>query len=319
MSVMDVRGETEAAYRSLESQPEVPPSSTSEVPDAPQAEAAPPAPATEESAPAQSQEPKLAGNIPVDRHQAVLTKTRQEYEQKLERLKWAEQYQDPQVVQQRLAIAELADRNPGEFLRQYVEAVRSNPQFANVIDEVLGGARQAPADDPMPEPDIPLADGRNVYSSDQMQRLLEWQEKRITNRFKPFEEERAATQAWNQALSQAAPKLEQMRRSWPGFADHQDEIRAVMAQQRASGRPVDVNEAYRTVVIPKLRTDEAKVRADERAKVLAELNAKPTVSPERPGAQAALPAGGPTRNARGQFVSSGDVARQVFQELSSRS
>lgn len=252
-----------------------------------------------------------AGPIPLGRHKEILDKQRAEterlraeYESRLQRVGWAERYNQADI-EQRLRLLEFAERDPVAFMRQFETALRQDPRYA--------GQTPAPADEP-PQPDVLLDSGELTYSAKRMQELLDWNRrqalKEAEREYGEIKNQFQGQKAWNDALRRAASTIEDARKNWIGFSDHEADIKAYMS--RPENRGVRLDAAYRAVVVPKLRADEAKVRADERARVLAELKQKATVQPaERPS----TPVPASASAGRTQHRSMTDVVADVMREL----
>lgn len=240
------------------------------------------------------------GRIPVSRHQAVLTRERRQAEEKIKALEAFKAKADDygsESVQTALKVMKLAENHPEVFVKQ---VLLNDPRYRSVLE---GLAKPAPvaapaakAEEPIgeqPKPDVLLPDGTIGYSAQQMQKLLDWRltsekqsskaerealEKRLADldaKFKPIQEQREAQEKVGSALSQMKALLDDARTNWPGFKDHEADIRAELSKP-GNGR-MGLDAAYRAVVLPRLMADKTKMEADIRASILAELNkAKPT-------------------------------------------
>lgn len=308
---LDIRGEMEAAAAELETAEQgaspAPEETTSgdsaaEETKAPEQDAAP---ATEESEPPvadakpepQAQQPDtdelpLGGSIPVPRVRKILenarAKARAEVEQQLA---WAREL-DRSKTEEAVKVFQFAEQNPVEFYRLVTERLRSDPRYAAEIERFFSPAQPAaepekPKDE-KPQPDVLLEDGRLVYSAEQMEKLLGWQERRyetkLTDKVKPFE------QAQRQQEQQIALERESQRvmkevLTWPGMTDKENQkavAEAMLAQK------LNVDQAYRAVVLPRL-TDTASIEKRVREQVLAELKQKTRATTQNPGTTLAAP------------------------------
>jgi hypothetical protein len=265
------------------------------------------------STPTGSVEPKPEGPIPLARHKEVLENTRREYETKLQKLSWAEQVQgDPAAIAERLEAMRVAETDPQAFLG----FLRNHPLYAPLLQPQAAPApAPAPQEEAMPKPDKLFEDGSTGYSAERLQQLMEWRDrqndKRYSERFGPIEQQFKATQIWNQALERTAPKLEQARATWDGFRENESAIRDIIADAvRRGDTSVTLESAYRQAVIPKLKTDEAALRARIRQELIDESNRKSAAVTEVPGGPVAKPA---PRDLRGRPMV--DVVSEVYKEL----
>lgn len=232
---------------------------------------------------------RKAGPIPFERHQKILENTRAkvraaveaEYNAKLEALKWAEGH-SAEAVQEALRVVEYAETNPVEFFRSLQERLESMPQYRESIRprQQEPEPKPEPKDD-KPKPDILLEDGRLTYSSEQMERLLEWQgkrfEERVESRIRPSEEREREREVRERVTEQARRKYEQVT-SWEGM-NIDDNKRAVA---EAIARGMTVEEAYIQLVVPTLRTPAKEVEKKTRQRVLSEIKHKSRATTENP-------------------------------------
>ena len=257
------------------------------------------------------------GPIPLDRHEAVLKNTREEYEAKLQKLAWAEQL-NPDEARQKLELVDLLDKSPKQFFQRMRAIAQSDPQLAVELAEEFGFQQQAPApkaepEDPMPQPDRLLESGDLFYSPQQQQKLLDWKERQIekkfTEKFGRFEQIANRIEGqdkWHSALEQQRHVLNDARENWEGFKDSQAEIAALME----SDARVTLESAYRRIVVPKLKANEEKLRTDIRQQLIAEMNQRGNrTTGERPGS--ATPA--PVKSFAGMTAE--DIVRETYKEL----
>lgn len=110
-------------------------------------------------------ETQTRGPIPFDRHQAVVTNTRRKTLSEF----GIEEQATPEEVRTAIGLLKWAKADA----RGMVRAIQSQ-----IGDEVASPAaapsKPAEAEDPEPEPDIPLQDGRAVYSAEQQKAWLKW-------------------------------------------------------------------------------------------------------------------------------------------------
>jgi hypothetical protein len=227
-------------------------------------------------------QPKRAKYMPMDRHDKVLAAAREESTKAVQQIKEQHQ-QELQSYQTRAQLLDVADQDPQRFLQALAAA---DPRYAQLLNGAIqgnGNGHQAPAADPnadMPEPDAQFADGSVGYSPAGLRKLLDWNannvESRIAQRYRALEEKHQVDEQMRGAVGRVQQKV-QNAMQWEGFADNQNEIAAVLK----ANRQMSLDDAYRQVVLPKLKAD----RNTMRAQLLAEINGKPArVTGTTPGA-----------------------------------
>lgn len=305
---LNIRGEMEAAATELEeagasfegSSEDASPASesaSSEVSEQPVAEDA--APATEETPQAEkpAEQPvteefelPIGGSIPVPRVRKILenarAKAQAEARQQLEQLAWAKE-KDRAAVEEAMRIYEFANQNPVEFYRQVTERFRSDPSLRAEVERLWQPAQQPaqaeakPAQSDRPAPDVLLEDGRLVYSSDQLDKLMAWQERqvegKISAKLEPIEKARKQQEADRQITAESQ-RIYQEALTWPGMndAENRKAVAKTMFEKRV---PLDA--AYRMAVLPRL-TDTKGIEERVRQQVLAELKQKSRASTQNP-------------------------------------
>jgi hypothetical protein len=239
---------------------------------------------------------ELAGKmIPVSRHKAVLTRTRNELQQAQQQLA----HYTSEDVQNRLQAVEIADTNPELF----VDVLLSDERYLPILRAKLGaepsptGAAKpaeaaAAAPTGRPEADVLLPDGNVGYSAAAMQRLIDFEktqqqqhfESMLNDRFRPLDEQAQAQRALADATRRQTQVVQDAEANWPQFKENKQAIRDyLVANKQAS-----LEEAYRKIVIPKIQRS----NDDIRKSVLAELNQKPRVAVSGPAPVSATPASG---------------------------
>lgn len=260
-----------------------------------------------------AQPPKRRGPIPFDRHQAVLTKARNEAKAAQEALqKRVEELTgryESEEIQARLKLMDLLESNPQQAvaLLKQVDAERFGSlswaeQQAAVAAATAGTkteAQQPAAVGEKPQPDALLPDGTLGYSADGALKLVEWrlaQERSEFNKqfdalrkeLSPITTEHQARVAFDGAVQRQSKVLDDARKTWEGFTDHEQEIR----QKLVENPTWDLNAAYRAVVVPKLKGSREAIRAEERKRILDEMNAKGKAKGVLPGQPPAATASG---------------------------
>lgn len=224
------------------------------------------------------------GQIPQSRRQSILdnarkkaraereTELNQEWESKTG---WAKDI-DPQEAAIVREWYRRGNTDPVGLVTDLYQRVQNDPvhgqRLRSEAARTLGSQRQsAPqAEDVMPQPDIPT-DASNgqpvVYSASQLQKLLEWQDRRSEARLKkelaPYQQDRQTRQqadellAMQQQSNDYAVKTVGPLKALPGFSEHQA---AIAKEYEAMGTdPNDsrsegekLRDAYLKVVVPQL-------------------------------------------------------------------
>ncbi len=302
-----------------------------ETPEAP-ADAAETASETPTEEPSQAPAPvaeapkKKRGPIPYDRHEAVLTKARNEAKAAQEALqKQVEEYKgryESDEIKNQLAWLNLLGTDPKkavEILRQAAPDRFSNLTWAEQQAAAAQAAEQAapaPAAAEMPQPDALLPDGTLGYSAEGAQKLLDWrmaqeraafqQElKVLRDEVKPITVEHKARAAFDQSVQKMRPVLENARKTWDGFTENEAEIR----QKLAENQTWSLDDAYRAVVVPKLKTNRDTIHAEERKRILDEMNQRGKAKGVLPGQAPAAAAGAADKTER----TTADIVRAAIQ------
>lgn len=237
------------------------------------------------------------GPIPFDRHEAVLTKTRNAHKAeldavngKLATLSWAEK----EGIRDRLDAMGLAETNPEAFMKilaalnpAYEKLLAGAPQPAKTVP----AAETSDASDPQPKPDVQNDDGSLGYSEKGLRALIRWEAReemrdRYEARLKPIEDrektarEREEGQArWDESLSRQKETLAGAHKNWSGFTEHFADIKAYLtANKRAS-----LHDAYISAVVPKLVSSSKGAEAAARKQVLADMSAARPKNVASPG------------------------------------
>lgn len=238
--------------------------------------------------------PTMQGTLAVHRHQAVLTRNRNQWaaektelEKKYKQLEWAN---DPDIKRALGALA-LAETDQKAF----VEMLMQDERFANLIafkeaqKEAAAGTGQASGQNERPGPNKLSEDGTyKFYDEEGLQQLMAYERKMaveeaktaLMKEFGPVKQEYEARNAWNQSLETQRGVLENARTNWKGFKENEPAIKAaLMADQKLS-----LDDAYRQVVIEKFSSETKVNREKLRAEILAEMSGKPrAASTLKPG------------------------------------
>lgn len=157
----------------------------------------------------------------------------------------------------------------------------------------------------MPEPDEELADGSKVYSIEGLQKVLDWKAAQVVQQVesrltKQFEEKNKALeqrytpmeQEWRERrrLEAARPYVEKQlaeAKTWPLFNENEDEIADFLAKNPKA----NLEQAYRSIVFPKLLAERSQVKKD----VIKEMQTAPTSTsvPNRASTKPVAPKAGP--------------------------
>jgi hypothetical protein len=253
---------------------------------------------SKEQPPAQQ---RRRGPIPFDRHQAVLTKARNEAKTAQEalqkRLDELSGRYESEEIQARLKLMDLLESNPQQAvaLLKQVDGERFKSlswaeQQAAAAAVADAAAAAQPSAGERPEPDALMPDGTLGYSADGALKLVEWrlaQERSEFNKqfetfrkeLSPITTEHQARVKFDEAVQRQGKVLESARKTWEGFTEHEAEIRQKLVENPAW----DLNDAYRAAVVPKLKGSREAIRAEERKRILDEMNARGKAKGVLPG------------------------------------
>jgi len=250
------------------------------------------------------------GKIAVHRHQAVLTRNRnqwttkeqeyqtakEKYEKDLAEWKKYEWAKDPQLHQalQALSLAETDQK-------AFVDYLLQDERFANLIDYKQKEPPK-PVGGEAPKPNAPDGEGGFYYDEAGLKALREWDRqqtlteaekrfearlKEVENGYKPVKDEYEARNAWNRSLSEGKQTLENSRANWPGFKEYEGQIKKAMKEHEEW----DLKDAY-IMTVPsaqqgKYTLDREKIRQEliqeMNGKKSAVMVVKPGAAPERDG------------------------------------
>lgn len=132
------------------------------------------------------------------------------------------------------------------------------------------------------EDGIPLEQVLSPYVQHIVQQALAAQRREIEQQYGPVLESHEEQQRWTRAGSQMEPYLEQ-----PWFAANAEAITTALADARANGSPISLEQAILQVMTPHWLQDDGARMAKAREAVLAEMDsthadASQAVSPRRP-------------------------------------
>jgi hypothetical protein len=161
-------------------------------------------------------------------------------------------------------------QKPQEFL-QMLSQVPAYKEFFDFVRHAVDQARSTQSNqpagdtDPRPEPDVTLEDGTAVYSMEGLDKLQEWQARRIEAKLSANYEAKLGEMRsqydpirqrfeQEQQMARIVPQVQQQiaeARTWPQFNENEDAItKALQANPNLS-----LEGAYRQVVFPKLVAD----------------------------------------------------------------
>lgn len=199
---------------------------------------------------------------------------------------------------------------PREFLNM-LSQIPAYSQFFDVVNRAVaqlntqGGQSQVgqpaaiPDGDPMPGPNVPQADGTSIYDEAGLQKLQDWQARRIEAKLTTTYDDRLKTRLaevektylpikqrydQEQMIAQIIPKVRAdiaAARKWPLFNENEDAITAALNDDKN----LSLEGAWRQIVTPKMQAN----RDTMRASILDEIRKQPTnTSPQsravtRPG------------------------------------
>lgn len=252
--------------------------------------------------------PTMKGSMNIHRHQAVLTRQRNqaakelaewkakntewttaraEYEKQLNEWKQYEWAKDTDITNALRAI-ELSETDQ----RKFAELLLNDPRYAEILQlkEAQAAAAQVPNDRPGPNQRTP--DGKTqYYDAEGLQKLLDWQaaqvekhtaaqlEKKFAQEmdkrfgeYKPLKDQFELNTAWNNALRFQRGVVAKAKENWPGFKEADD--KGLIKKYMVANPKSDLNEAYMEVVIKQQAKDDAAKEAAWRLKYQKEMELK---------------------------------------------
>lgn len=223
----------------------------------------------------------------------------------LETLGWAKGL-DQQTAYELRDFLQRSKANPLAITEQ-LEAVRDHPvlgpQLRSWAARTLGTRfasrpTEMPVEDAEPVADIPLDDGRKLYSEEQQHKREQWLQRRweskIDDKLAPLATKSAATEKYvadqvyegirSKATADAKTELDSLSQQYPQFDEHKKDVGAVMEAHPS----YTLKQAWAEVFIEKVGP---KLAGQQAATVKAKVNAG-TANPQRPsGATTTAPVG----------------------------
>ena len=232
---------------------------------------------------------KKAGPIPFDAHQTALanarTKAVEDAKPTIEadvkqRYAWAEAIEEPDR-QELTALYRGLKTDLIGTLTTLIDNASQHPEHAKTLRSqaarLLSAARRVQGDsaseDDEPQPDIPLEDGRAVYSAEQQRKRDAWLIQQVSAQFdrklQPFQQDRERAQQREQihALHAKAADVLKKYADKPHFTEHKADILALMTQHP----DMALGDAYAEVLTTKVLPIASQ---KERAAVLADIHHK---------------------------------------------
>jgi hypothetical protein len=210
-----------------------------------------------------------------------LTRTRNEVSEKARRETLAEfgiaEGVTPKVVAHGVNLARMLSENPKLFLQ--------------IVQSQLGAeaapaatAPPKPAEDPEPEPDIPLTDGRATFSADQLRAWHQWHERKLQAqmdaKYGPIRDAHEQ-QTLTVARQREAQSLVSAAAKWPMFDKLKPHVKAIIAAQSGPLTQTSLHDAYITAY----RDHGQKMLREEwEAERSGQLTRKASASTVQPGA-----------------------------------
>jgi hypothetical protein len=234
---------------------------------------------------------KTGKGISSSHHQAVLTRTRRQYEAAMaeaaRKLEAVKQYEAPEF-KDRLRAFQIAEQNPDQFL-QILQAI---PEYRARIDALVqaaaaerAGTMERPEpeaeEEEEPQPDTLLEGGGMGYSTERANQLWAYRLRQLRaeqdqklaaleEHLKPIQEDRQTQQVIQQAYQRQGGILADARQHWPLFSQYEGKIRAELS--KPGNERMQLDQAYRVVVVQAERADRARIEAEARAKIQQEMN-----------------------------------------------
>jgi len=229
------------------------------------------------------------GRMSMARHQAVLALRRREYEAAMaraaERLEAAKQYEAPEF-RDRLRAFEIAEKNPDQFLQILYAIPDYRTRLEAMVEQALlaQGVKAAvaePEEETEPQPDTLLEGGGMGYSTERANQLWEYRLRQARQEYDqklaaleeglaPIKQERQTREIIEQAYTRQGGILADARKTWPLFSQYEGKIRAELS--KPGNERMQLEQAYRQVVVTNERADRARIEAEARARIQQELN-----------------------------------------------
>lgn len=259
-----------------------------ESPTAASSESAPPAQAA--TAPAPTPEtpadvPPTRGPIPFDRHKAVITNTRNEARRETLTEFGIADNMSAKDVSTGLNLVRLLNENPALF----VQMVQS--QLGGAATPATAPAAAAVpkhAEDPEPEPDIELSDGRHVYSAEQQRLWQQWNGRKfqaqIDERYGPILDAHDMQKLQVKAQAEAK-QLVGVARTWPLYKDLRPMLEQALQGHRGPLTPTWLQDTYLALFQQHgTRLQREAWERERNGQRVDELNRKAGAATARPGA-----------------------------------
>lgn len=249
-----------------------------------------------EPTPPESEQPADARVAPEDAEESIdraTQFTREQHERILKngRQKEAKLVRETLAKEYGLSPAELAPFRPHiEFIRQHGIAA-----YHQELSRQLAGPSTAPAppepDRPQrPKPDLVAEDGTAAYSAPALDKYLEWQRQELLTEWqktlaplqqthKELQEQQARQDAWDEA----GVEVDQARKGWIGFTEHEPAILAEIQKDGRSTLLSAYNRVLQRVIAPALQ-------AKTRQTTITDLQTRPDPNTVVPGATPRAPA-----------------------------
>lgn len=231
------------------------------------------------------------GRIGVSRHQAVLTRNRNKWDEERKGLEakladFTTKYEDASF-KRKLELISLVESDHGKFFG----AMKATPAYAELIRKeaealakTMAPASSAPAAkaDPSvpteePQPDVLLADGRVTYSQEQALALSKWTAAQIQGKFtseldkvrsqvQPIVDKEKNQKEFDAAKERLTQVVERAKKELPGFERHMKAIGEYVQRPENVAKGMSLYEAYSHIVPAELEKEAtAKVAAAEKA------------------------------------------------------
>ena len=215
-------------------------------------------------------------------------------------------------------VGAIMEQDDERFIRMLAQANPKYQRYLTVLDQPAVETKQQTVDDPEPEPDYDLGDGRKTYSLEGLKKRDEWKErqlerkfdKKLSDRFSPIEQERQVREKQQQdearvreihtTAEKAVARTIERASKWPQFTENEAEI----AKALDANPSLELVDAYMQVVMPKFSTDRTTIRKE----LLAEINGQPKTTSLSTAATTAK-----TEKAK----TTSDYAREVMSQLGS--
>jgi hypothetical protein len=227
------------------------------------------------------------GSIPVHRHKAVVTNKRREalaeygIEESVQADGTITRSIEPQYVRNAVALAQLVEKDPRRALRIIQSAMGEEA----VATAAPSPPAEKPAEDPEPQPDIELSDGRFVMSHERQREWMAWNQRQLTQQLEktygPIRDEHEFNKLKSAQTVEAKNIVAHATAQWPRFAQLKPYIAKIIG---AHTGPMTQTSLYDAYIAADREHGEKILRQQWEAERTGQLTRKAAASTVQPGA-----------------------------------